>query len=254
MKLPTFLRKRREPFRLAMKSGPGAGQRTRFILYFVGAAAALASAVTLMVLGAIEKLGLPTRVLVPVWFVVSVGGAFFLLQRMERHANAAAAERKVGLRLDNFERSSCRVVHDFPGVGANGKKFNIDHVLVAPEGVFAIETKYVSKSEGLDPKIEYKADGLYLYGRKMRGDPVAQSLLCASDLQRFLKNKGFNVSVQPVVIIPGWYIEGRGAGRGGPWVLELKAFDKWVEKQPKIFAKEEIQQIHYCLREVAERE
>lgn len=50
------------------------------------------------------------------------------------------AELAMGQELDQLMRKSAAVFHDFPAEG-----FNVDHVLVAPNGVFAIETKGRSK-------------------------------------------------------------------------------------------------------------
>ncbi|MGA7950998.1 MAG: nuclease-related domain-containing protein [Thiobacillaceae bacterium] len=50
------------------------------------------------------------------------------------------AELAMGQELDQLMRQGAVVFHDVPAEG-----FNIDHVLVAPNGVFAIETKGRSK-------------------------------------------------------------------------------------------------------------
>ena len=44
-----------------------------------------------------------------------------------------------------------RVYHDFPG-----DKFNIDHIVVGPPGVFAVETKARSKPTSQDRKADAK--------------------------------------------------------------------------------------------------
>ena len=51
-------------------------------------------------------------------------------------------ERAVGEELNLLMAEGCRVFHDYPG----GPNWNIDHVVVAPSGVYGIETKMRRKS------------------------------------------------------------------------------------------------------------
>jgi hypothetical protein len=50
---------------------------------------------------------------------------------------------------------------------------------------------------------------------------------------------GSQVSVRPVVLFPGWYIEGNSSG-AETWVLESKAFIACVRKEPAQLSKEQI--------------
>ena len=58
-------------------------------------------------------------------------------------------ERVVSESLDELKAESYRVFHDVPCEGKTGK-FNIDHVVVGPSGVYAIETKTRRKGRSRD--------------------------------------------------------------------------------------------------------
>ena len=60
-------------------------------------------------------------------------------------------ERHVAEILDDLKADKVKVLHDLVA-----GDFNVDHVLIAPQGVFAVETKTYSKREG-NPKISYDA-------------------------------------------------------------------------------------------------
>ena len=49
-------------------------------------------------------------------------------------------EKAVGQYLDRFVGMGAHVFHDVPAPG-----FNVDHVIIAPQGVYVIETKTLSK-------------------------------------------------------------------------------------------------------------
>lgn len=84
---------------------------------------------------------------------------------------------------------------------------NVDHVVVGPSGVFAIETKAYSVfgngSAGID------ANGaLRLSGKTVLKNPLKQARASAAqvslELGRYLRRK---IWVEPVVILPGWKID-----------------------------------------------
>jgi len=104
---------------------------------------------------------------------------------------------------------------------------NIDHVVIGPAGVFAIETKYRSKpSRG---KTEIGFDGKYLSfnGRFETEEPIIQAKACAEDVRRYLKaTTGMMYPVRPVVLCPGWYVleqepafKAEVRSQNGVWVL-----------------------------------
>ena len=84
---------------------------------------------------------------------------------------------------------------------------NVDHVVVGPGGVFAVETKTYSLFGTRMAHIG--GDGiLYLSGNEAFKDPLKQArssaALVSADLKRHMQR---DIWVNPVVVLPGWRIE-----------------------------------------------
>ena len=98
------------------------------------------------------------------------------------------------------------VYHDFPA-----DNFNIDHIVVGPSGIFAIETKTRSKktsgNNSREARAEYNGKEIIFPDFRDRSY-VDQAQRQAKWLATWLTNAiGENVGVFPVVSIPGWFIE-----------------------------------------------
>jgi hypothetical protein len=78
-------------------------------------------------------------------------------------------ERAVAEYLDLLREEGFRVIHDIPA-----DKFNIDHVLVGPQGVFMVETKTLSKRQGV-ASLEYDGERIFLGSSLLPRNPVPQS-------------------------------------------------------------------------------
>jgi membrane protein implicated in regulation of membrane protease activity len=88
-------------------------------------------------------------VIVTVWLSRKV------IARLQRYRNDALGfkgERAVGEELNKLMLDGCLVYHDVPGEGA----WNVDHVVVAPTGVYAIETKTRSKDRCNKDRTDYE--------------------------------------------------------------------------------------------------
>lgn len=99
-----------------------------------------------------------------------------------------------------------QLFHDLPM-----KRGNIDHVLVGPTGVYAIETKYRSKRLSIKGKegaqAEYDGNAIRFAGGATEQLPVQQAQAVAGELSKWLHGKvGEQVSVVPVVALPGWFV------------------------------------------------
>jgi hypothetical protein len=121
------------------------------------------------------------------------------------------AEMAVGQELDQLMRKGAWVFHDIEADG-----FNIDHVVVAPQGVFAVETKgYTKPTEG-DGKANARVvfDGQRLsFPHFGTSQPIEQAERQARWLAEWLtKATGASAKVLPVVALPGWYVERKGTG------------------------------------------
>ena len=114
-------------------------------------------------------------------------------------------ELAVGLELNNRMRDGFHVFHDFPADG-----FNIDHVLIGSTGVFAVETKGRAKSrvvENENWKMEFNGKNLIFPGWA-ETEPITQAKTQALWLSLWLsKVTGASCRVEPVLAIPGWWIE-----------------------------------------------
>lgn len=122
------------------------------------------------------------------------------------------AELFIGQELNHLMRDGYYVYHDFPA-----EKFNIDHVVISPAGVFAIETKgrsKPSKGNGSQNNREVIYDGNYLQFPGWREDkPLKQAALQAEWLKEWLtKAVGEPISVKPILAIPGWFINRKKNG------------------------------------------
>lgn len=133
------------------------------------------------------------------------------------------AELAVGQELDQLMRQGAVVYHDFPC-----DNFNIDHVVLAPQGVFAVETKGYAKpnrQRGVaDAKVEF--DGKVLkFPTWTTTKPIDQAKRQARWLSQWLASAvGSPIAVTPVLALPGWYVERKG--RGEVWLFSGKELTK----------------------------
>lgn len=124
------------------------------------------------------------------------------LQRQYRQGiraeQATAQELAASLAGDN------RIIHD-----VQAGEFNIDHVVITPAGVFAVETKSRLKPPAGNgsPKVRY--DGKVLdFGTWKESKPVEQAERQARWLANYLREAtGETFPVTAVLALPGWYVE-----------------------------------------------
>ena len=118
----------------------------------------------------------------------------------------------MGQELDQLMRSGARVFHDFPA-----EDFNIDHVVIATSGFFAIETKGFTKSNRIkgQPGATVYFNGATLKFPTWSGsEPIDQADRQAQWLSKWSSAAvGEPVAAAPVVALPGWFVERTGRGR-----------------------------------------
>lgn len=139
-------------------------------------------------------------------------------------------ERAVGQELNLLMLDGYHVYHDFPA-----DKFNIDHIVVGPPGVFAVETKARSKSTAKGRADTYKA----IYNGKTIRYPdyedraaLEQAMRQAKWLGQWLSSAvGDSVTVHPIVTLPGWFVE--RTSRNGIPVLNPKLIKPFLTAQKK---------------------
>ncbi len=115
-------------------------------------------------------------------------------------------EMAVGQELNHLMLEGCKVYHDFPA-----EKFNIDHVVVSPKGVFAVETKGRAKPDkkggSAEAAVVYDGQALQFPGWREL-EPLDQSKRQAVWLAKWLSSAvGEPLSVHPVLALPGWFVD-----------------------------------------------
>ncbi|WP_351014492.1 nuclease-related domain-containing protein [Shewanella sp. AC91-MNA-CIBAN-0169] len=126
--------------------------------------------------------------------------------RLGHTAEIATANELIGLQALGYQ-----VFHDIQADG-----FNIDHLAIGKNGVFAIETKgrhkrkrdskSTSATQGKDYQLFYK-DGSLHFPSWTETKPIEQSTRQATWVSQWLtKATGQSVFASPVLVFPGWYV------------------------------------------------
>jgi hypothetical protein len=153
-------------------------------------------------------------------FVVAALGLFLYgMQRFVRHwdkrskaRDGLVAEQMTGQLLNRLIGPNCIVAHDLPCDG-----FNIDHVVITPRAVYAVETKSFRKPRGSADDSHYKVtfdgEALRFPDWTDRG-PIKQAREQAQWLSRYLRESlGRDITVIPALALPGWWVEKTDAGK-----------------------------------------
>lgn len=135
-------------------------------------------------------------------------------RKREQAQDGLLAERVTGMQLNRLVAQGCLVLHDLPF-----GDFNIDHVVISPRGVFAVETKSFRKPKNLP---EGKPATVSFDGNALRfpdfstSKPIEQARRQAKSLASYLREAlGEAIPVQPAVALPGWWIEKTATGKTG---------------------------------------
>ena len=135
--------------------------------------------------------------------------AIKVLKRYRNDRLGARGERAVGEELNKLMLDGCLVYHDVPGEG----EWNVDHVVVAPTGVYAIETKTRSKDRCNKDRKDYEViyDGKTLqYPNWNDTHGLDQAKANARWLAKHLSNAlAEEIKVTPILTLPGWLVTNR---------------------------------------------
>jgi Nuclease-related domain len=116
------------------------------------------------------------------------------------------AEAAIGQELNQLMLDGYRVYHDF-----QADKFNIDHIVIGQNGVFAVETKGKAKPKSTDDKKNWSViyDGQALqFPNWTERDYLPQARRQAEWLAKWLSSAvGEAVTVRPALAITGWNTE-----------------------------------------------
>jgi hypothetical protein len=147
------------------------------------------------------------------FFVCTAGLCWLVIRHIRTRRNyllGYLGERAVGEHLNTLEQAGFRVFHDVPAEN-RGRKFNVDHVVVGPTGLFSIETKTRRKGRARPGREDHKVvfDGRQLvwpWGEDRKG--LDQAVNEAEWLSKWLREiTGIEVQAEPILALPGWYVE-----------------------------------------------
>ena len=136
------------------------------------------------------------------------------------------AEMAVGQSWINLCAKIAAVFHDFPA-----ENFNIDHVVISTQGVFAIETKGYAKpkrEQGCGRSGDVPTGSAPSVSDLTTEKPLEQARRQAKWLGKWLSS-AIGDRRHSVLALPGWYVERKG--RGDVWIFSGKELPKLVPAQ-----------------------
>lgn len=165
------------------------------------------------------------------WAGLRCRKALRVLRRMKQGRDG---ERIAGESLEKLRAYGYEIFHDI--VAGN---FNIDHVLVGPSGIYALETKTLSKRGGVEEKAECDGESILIRGMSLPDNPIPQAKGNARWFADYLyETTATRFRVKPVVLMPGWFVVNRAKPCD---LLFLNAHEnslkRWIVDQPETLSK-----------------
>lgn len=183
-------------------------------------------------------------------FEAILGYRIVSLLRKRRHFRLGLeGELAVGEELNQLMLDGCRVYHDIPFPYGN-----IDHVVVSISGVYTVNTKMRQKSKHLDRRADVVVDhreGRLKFVDGVMPIPTAELETEARWLSiKLTSSAGRRVEAEPMLALPGWYIEER-IGRGAVYVINpSKPKRFFVQEKRRCLDSDAIQQIGHQLEQL----
>jgi Nuclease-related domain len=216
-------RKKRLPFTQKILRPPGESLRIRLveldeklndrlIQLFLSAYSPLMMAGLVALQGVRPGIGVWITIAV-IAAIASISSAYRLwkvLNLRRRIRLGFEGERHVGEALNQLMLVGYRVFHDFLITDKPRSIRNIDHIVIGPNGVFAVETKTRRKVKGENgAKVTVVDDGLqYPWGLDQRD--LAQAEEDSTWLAEWLSKMSHErVKVGSILVLPGWFIDRR---------------------------------------------
>jgi hypothetical protein len=152
-------------------------------------------------------------------------------------------ERIVGQVLEELRQHGCAVFHDVVGTG-----FNVDHVVVSPHGIYAVETKTCSKPANTNATIVFDGEKVVVSGCLPDARPIRQAMANADWLRRdvLLASTGKSFPVTPVLLFPGWWVESKCRNER-IWVLNPGMLSAEISRQPRVLTEADAHMAAYHL-------
>ena len=165
--------------------------------------------------------------LTPLWLigsflVLSVANLLYRIRRIRSKAKQMKqgifGERYVAQIIDrDLVPKGYKVFHDIV-INKDKRQFNIDHLLIGPNGVFSIETKTWSKPIRGETLATFDGEFISLNDKVRQPNTIGQANALAKEASELIKKQtGLTINVIPVVVVVGWYV--RKTCSGFPKVL-----------------------------------
>lgn len=169
---------------------------------------------------------------------------------LQNYVLGSEGEKIVGNKLEELRKYNYLILHDI--VGGN---FNIDHIVISPNGIFVIETKARKKGKynadlvnNLNPSTknyEVVSDGINIIvkGSKPDPEPIKQAIRNAEYIQKMLREhfqKDFNVI--PVVVYPNFNV--KEFLNDKIWVMNPFFLNWRIPTQPKCLTNEQVNGVY----------
>ena len=116
----------------------------------------------------------------------AVGFAFFKIKKIKGKIRnleqGREGEKAVGQYLENLREKGYKILHDIAF-----EEFNIDHVIIGPTGIYAIETKTISKPLRRNAVVERDGEDIRVDGYSPDRNPIIQAKSQARWLQELIE-------------------------------------------------------------------
>lgn len=185
---------------------------------------------------------IPTLIILGIVLIVCLIKLRRMSKKLEQYRLGLDGEMATAEDLTHLLKNGFHIFHDL----AN-EHFNIDHVVIGPTGVFAVETKARSKRTQSGEKgalVKQMGDVLKFPGFE-DDRSIKQAREQGKWLSEFLsKSVGKKITVTPVLAIPGWYVE-RGPHDGSVLVYSPNNGSKLFTNRPTALDEQTIKQAAY---------
>ena len=220
------------------------GQESAWLRHLVAKRTVALSAYSVILVAAVIAVAPHDARLAAVLFVAGLAFARARggIARRYRHATQGAAGELETAKVLALLPASFTVLNDFPLSG-----FNVDHVVVGPTGVWAIETK------SQPGHVEEREDSVWLNGRPMYRDPRRQARGGAAAIAELVERKtGKRCWVEALVCFPNATVTANG-NQAEARVVERGRLLMCLRLSPMSLARDERDRIAEVLAAAKER-
>ncbi|MFD0893218.1 NERD domain-containing protein [Luteolibacter ambystomatis] len=163
-------------------------------------------------------------------------------------------EQLVGQVLDRLSSDRIRVFHDYQVTEPGKKPWNIDHVVLTPSGLFALETKtrrMPHRYSKEDPSHKVRFDGKRLvFPAPLKPDysSLRQAARSSEKLSAILTQAtAVETKALPMLVLPGWSVERRAVG--DVTILNEESLPKYFSHHGSAFEQRQFERIERHLQE-----